>query len=171
MKTCPNCKQNYVDDDLNFCLTDGGILVPVPDEAPPTILMNQARPTNQNWSNEPFSTPNEPFSPPPWQQSQPLQQQQNQPYMAPAYTQGQDQTLPTIAMVLGILSLLLICCYGGFYFGLAALIVGFIGMSNANKNPQIYGGKGLAIAGMIMGGISFAFAVVAILLAIANNIN
>ena len=115
MKTCPNCKQNYVDDDLNFCLTDGGILVPVPDEAPPTILMNQARPTNQNWGNEPFSSPsepfsspNEPFSPPPWQQSQPLQQQ-NQPYMAPAYLQGQDQTLPTVALVLGILSLLLTC--------------------------------------------------------------
>jgi len=156
MKVCPNCKQNYVDDNLNFCLNDGGILEPVPDEAPPTILMSQARTTNQNWGNEkPFSPPNEPFSPPPWQQSQPLQQQQNQPYMAPVYGQGQDQTLPTIALVLGILSIFLTCCYGGFYFGIAALIVGFIGMNNANNNPQAYGGKGLAIAGMIICGISF----------------
>jgi hypothetical protein len=163
MKVCPNCQQQYVDDGLNFCLSDGGMLMPAPDEAPPTILMNQARPTNQNWSNEP------PYSPP-WQQSQPLQQQQNQPFMTPMVVHGQDQTLPTIGMVLGILSVLLICCYGGFYFGLAALIIGFIGMSNVNKDPERYGGKGLAIAGMIMGGISFAFAVIAILIAIANNI-
>lgn len=90
--------------------------------------------------------------------------------MTPMVVHGQDQTLPTIGMVLGILSVLLICCYGGFYFGLAALIIGFIGMSNVNKDPERYGGKGLAIAGMIMGGISFAFAVIAILIAIANNI-
>ena len=165
MKTCPNCHQNYVDDDLNFCLTDGGILTPVLDEPPPTVLMNPARTTNQNWSNE------QPFSPPAWQQSQPLQQQQNQPFMTPTMVHGQDQTLPTIALVLGILSLFLICCYGGFYFGLAALIVGFIGMSNSSKDPQKYGGKGLAIAGMIMGGVSLVFAVLAILIAIAGNIN
>lgn len=164
MKVCPNCQQKYVDDELNFCLTDGGILTPVYDDAPPTILMDKARTTDQNWTGEP------PFSPP-WQQNQPLQQQQNQPFMAPTWAKGQDQTLPTIAMVLGILSLLLICCYGGFYFGLAALITGFIGMSNVNKDPDTYGGKGLAIAGMIMGGVSFAFAVLAILLVLAGKIN
>ena len=163
MKVCPNCQQQYVDDDLNFCLSDGGMLTPVADEPPPTVLMNQARPTDPNWSNQTSF-------PPPWQQSQPLQQQQNQPFMAQNYARGQDQTLPTIAMVLGILSILLICCYGGFYFGLAALIIGFIGMSNVNKDPNIYGGKGLAIAGMIMGGISLVFAVIAFLLWAAGNI-
>jgi hypothetical protein len=164
MKVCPNCQQQYVDDDLNFCLSDGGMLVSAADEPPPTVMMNPVRTTDPNWTNETSF-------PPPWQQNQPLQQQQNQPYIAPSYMRGQDQTLPTIGMVLGILSILLICCYGGFYFGLPALILGFIGIGNVNKNPELYGGKGLAIAGMIMGGISLVFALIAILFAIAGRIH
>jgi hypothetical protein len=160
MKICPNCQQQYPDENLNFCLNDGGALTNI-DEAAPTVLLNQARTTNEtNWANQ------DPFAP--WQ-NQPLQQQQNNPFQAPpqnmafaqpSYARGNDQTLPTISLVLGILSLLLICCFGGFYFGIAAVIVGFIGMNNANNNPSVYGGKGLAIAGMILGGVSFALAVI-----------
>ncbi|MET0751896.1 MAG: hypothetical protein ABWZ66_00915, partial [Pyrinomonadaceae bacterium] len=122
MKVCPNCQQQYTDENLNFCLNDGGTLTQI-DDAAPTVLLNQARTTNaSNWAEQ------DPFSP--WQ-SQPLQhqqqnnpfqtQQQNMQFAQPAYARGNDQTLPTISLVLGILSLLLVCCFGGFYFGIAAL--------------------------------------------------
>lgn len=161
MKVCPNCQQQYTDENLNFCLNDGGTLTQI-DDAAPTVLLNQARTTNaSNWAEQ------DPFSP--WQ-SQPLQhqqqnnpfqtQQQNMAFAQPSYVRGNDQTLPIISLVLGALSMLLMCCFGGFYFGIAAIIVGFIGMNNANNNPSVYGGKGLAIAGMILGGVSFALAII-----------
>lgn len=33
MKQCPNCKNTYTDDSLQFCLTDGASLIKVPDAA------------------------------------------------------------------------------------------------------------------------------------------
>lgn len=82
---------------------------------------------------------------------------QNTPFQPPpAGTGGVNQTLPIISLILGIVSL---CCYISPVTGIAAVITGFIGMKNANNDPQNYGGKGLAIAGMITGGL---FALIAI---------
>lgn len=78
---------------------------------------------------------------------------QNTPFQPPvAGTGGVNQTLPIVSLVLGIISL---CCYVSPITGLAALITGFIGIKNANNDPQNFGGKGLAIAGMITGGLFF----------------
>ncbi len=74
----------------------------------------------------------------------------NTPFQPPVAMQGQNQTLPIIALVLGIIS---ICCYIGWATGPAALITGYLGMKNCDNDPNQYGGKGLAIAGMIVGGI------------------
>jgi hypothetical protein len=63
---------------------------------------------------------------------------------------GVNQTLPIISLVLGIVS---ICCYISPITGIAALITGYKGMKNANNDPTHFGGKGLAIAGMITGGV------------------
>ncbi len=41
MKRCPRCDQNYLDDTLNFCLTDGTQLIP--DNVEATVVME--RPT------------------------------------------------------------------------------------------------------------------------------
>jgi uncharacterized membrane protein len=76
-------------------------------------------------------------------------QNMSQPQGAP---QGQNQTLPIVSLVLGILSL---CCYIAPITGLAAFITGYMGRNNAANNPQMYGGSGLALAGMIVGGIFF----------------
>ncbi|MBA3353349.1 MAG: DUF4190 domain-containing protein [Blastocatellia bacterium] len=75
---------------------------------------------------------------------------QNTPFQPPPAGVSVNQTLPIISLVLGIASL---CCYISPLTGAAAIITGFIGMKNANNDPQNYGGKGLAIAGMIVGGI------------------
>ena len=64
-------------------------------------------------------------------------------------------------MVSGILSLLC-CCFPYFsmLLGIAALVLGFISLKNR------YDGKGMAIAGMVCGGIG---TFLAILFIIANN--
>ncbi len=91
----------------------------------------------------------------------------NTPFQPPVAVQGQNQTLPIISLVCGVLAFVLICCYGGFPFGIAALITGFLGIQNFNKDPMNFGGKGLAIAGMILGGISFLLSVVFLIFGIA----
>jgi len=163
MKTCSICNQIYNDENLNFCLNDGGVLIDDKDDAPPTIQMNQVRSTNPNFSDyEPSS---------PWG-SQPLQQHQpNQPLYQTANTvSGQNQVLPTISLVLGICGLVLWCCYGGFPFGIAALITGYLGYQNAEKEPLQYSGRGMAIAGMILGIVSFLGTIMLIILGIAGSV-
>ena len=75
----------------------------------------------------------------------------NAPFQTPPVS-GQNKTLPIISLILGIVSL---CCYVSPLTGIAALITGFLGMKNANSDPTQYGGKGLAIAGMVLGALFF----------------
>jgi hypothetical protein len=145
MKSCPRCNQTYTDDELNFCLNDGELLAAFGDDAPPTVFMDPPRVTGQtNWQTAP--------PPAPWQGPQNMQ---NTPFGVPAFIQSRDQTLPTISLVLGILSVLMVCCYGGIWLGLPAAVVGFIGMRNTDSDPSRYGGRGMAIGGMILGIVSF----------------
>ena len=167
MKKCTLCQQTYTDDSLNFCLNDGGTLEKISDDAPPTVFMNQPRTTSEsNWANnEPFNPPNyEPLSP--WQQNQP--QNFSPGYMASsAPYQSPNQTLAVVSLVLGIVGNVF-CCYG-FPFGVAALITGFIGFNNSNKDPLRYGGRGLAIAGMILGAVSIFVMLLFVLIGIAGK--
>jgi hypothetical protein len=108
-----------------------------------------------------------------WQEPQ-LPAQNPPSYMSPqmSMAQGQNQTLPTISMVLGIFSLILICCYGiSIPLGAAAAITGYMGMNNANNNPSQFGGKGLAVAGMICGAISLVVGAFWLLLIIAGSLS
>ena len=107
-----------------------------PFDQPQSAPMAQAEWTpppapDQSWQNQPIGQ-NTPFQPP------------------PAGSSGLNQTLPIVSLVFGLVSL---CCYISPLTGLVALITGFMGLRNANNDPQHYGGKGLAIAGMITGGI------------------
>ena len=106
---------------------------------------NQGENINQNMQQQDWNPPPAPDSG--WQNQN---VGQNTPFQPPAAGGGQNQTLPIISLVLGIIS---ICCYISPLTGIAALITGFLGMKNANNNPNQYGGKGLAIAGMITGGV------------------
>ena len=160
MKRCPRCNQNYADDALNFCLNDGEMLLLNADDPPPTIfsdrdqtssgetptvLLNTPRVTNQgSWQSAP--------PPAPWQPVDPVTQGSQ---FATGFSRSPDQTLPTISMILGVASILLICCWGGLPLGAAALVTGFLGMRNADSDPTRYGGRGLAIAGMVLGIVSF----------------
>lgn len=71
--------------------------------------------------------------------------------LEPPVAAGQSQTLAIVSLVVGILSLF--CCWW-FIPGIAALVLGFMAKSKADQNPNEYGGRGLALGGIITGGIS-----------------
>jgi len=83
----------------------------------------------------------------------------NTPFQPPVSAQGQDQTLAIVSLVTGILSIL--CC--GPITGIPAIITGFMAKNNIDANPSQYTGRGMAIAGMIMGGISILFGILYII--------
>lgn len=78
----------------------------------------------------------------------------NTPFQPPpaGVAGGENKTLAIVSLVLGIVSL---CCYVSPLTGLAALITGFLAIKNINNDPVQFGGKGLAIAGMVTGGLFF----------------
>lgn len=116
----------------------------------------------------PFDSPNPFGNADPFAQNQPLQQSEwtpppapdanwqnqdlgaNTPLQPPPAGQSLNQTLPIVSLVLGIVSL---CCYISPVTGIAALITGYLGIKNVNANPNEYGGKTLAIIGMVLGGL------------------
>jgi hypothetical protein len=128
----------------------------------------------------PFGNQAEPYNPPPFQQTEwtpppaPVSEWQNQNIgqntaFQPPINQSQNQTLPIISLACGVLAFVLTCCYGGIPLGLAALITGFLGMQNVNKDPENYSGKTLAIVGMIFGGIGLVLSLIMIIFGIAMN--
>lgn len=157
MKQCPRCKQTYSDPSLNFCLEDGELLTAFAqepplgryaDETPPTILLDQSRVTNPTtWPQQPVAQP-----PAKWQPNA----VQQPPFGAYAMS-SPNQTLAVVALILGISSLTVgWCCYIGLLLAPAALITGVLAKSRADKEPQLYGGRGMAIGGIIMGAVSLA---------------
>jgi type II secretory pathway pseudopilin PulG len=65
--------------------------------------------------------------------------------------EGEQKGLAITALVFGILSLL--GCIG--IGSLVAIITGAIAMSKAKSQPHQYGGRGMALAGLVMGAVSF----------------
>ena len=168
MKRCPKCGQAYDDAAINFCLNDGELLLAADspslanDDSPPTLMMDAPRPTDPgNWTSEPIT-----------QWMPPTPTAYDRPSVMPmqqSYGVAKDQTIPVIAMVLGIVSIPLMCCYGGIWIGLPAAVLGFLGMRNADSAPDRYAGRGFAIAGMVLGLISFLLSVIFVLFAIVAN--
>ncbi|MCU0240025.1 MAG: DUF4190 domain-containing protein [Pyrinomonadaceae bacterium] len=72
---------------------------------------------------------------------------QNTPFQPPAVvSQGQNQTLAIVSLVLGILSI--VCCQ---LTGPVAIVTGWMAKNKADENPGEFGGRGLALAGFITG--------------------
>jgi hypothetical protein len=173
MKRCPKCGQTYSEPDLNFCLDDGELLLqpqdsgyggsrPFADDAPPTIMLNDPRATN------PMGRAGGSSSPAAYQNTAPAYQP---PQFGMAHmSRSLDQTLPTVSLVLGVFSLIFVCCYGGLWLGIPAAIVGFLGMRNADRDPSRFGGRGLAIAGLILGIITFVMSMLILVLGLAGNV-
>ena len=156
MKQCPQCGQTYSDTEINFCLNDGELLRHSVDyapnartafnDSPPTQILNKSRITN---ADPP------PHSPPVrWlgQQNYPLQQFAQYPM-----TMRPNQTLAAVSLGLGIGSLTIgWCCSLGLLLSPAALITGFIALSQIKKDPRANSGRGLAIGGIVTAAIFLA---------------
>ena len=92
---------------------------------------------------------------------------QNTPFQPPSVVQGENKTLAIVSLVCGILSLL--CCTS-LLPGIAAIITGFIAKKNANEKPNEYGGSGMALAGIILGGVSIVFGLIILVLYIFTGV-
>jgi Domain of unknown function (DUF4190) len=152
MKQCSRCNRTYSDDGLNFCLDDGELLTTYfqesqpqrfADDPPPTVLLNEARATNPtNWPSQSVSAP-----PAPWQGQQIVGQQG---LYGPTGMASPDQTLAVTSLCLGIASVTVgWCCSTGLLLAPAALITGFIALSQIKKDPEASTGRGLAIGGIV----------------------
>ncbi len=104
---------------------------------------------------EAASSPLEPLSPSieaeasaPVQNWEPNEPMQNIPAAGPA---GQNKTLAIVSLVVGILGLT-ICC-GGLLPNILAIVLGFMAKGKATNDPMNYGGKGLALGGIITGAV------------------
>ena len=63
--------------------------------------------------------------------------------------------LAITSLILGIVAIPLGCCYGsGALFGVAAFITGLIGHRQTKESGGAQSGEGMALAGMILGGVS-----------------
>jgi hypothetical protein len=112
MKVCPRCKKTYSDDNLNFCLDDGTMLVQAGNASPETVMMNQPRMTEP----QPTIASQNISQPTPWG-------------APPQYAPAPKKSSKAWLWVVGILGLVVILCGGGF--GILALIVS---MDNSTAN-------------------------------------
>ena len=164
MKQCLKCYKTYADDSLNFCLEDGEMLVAgvvaeppkgsYTEDTPATIVLDQARQTNPTeW---PSSPPQQAWQPAPMQQQFGGFQQ---------YAMSPSQTLAIVSLGLGIGSLTIgWCCYLGVLLSPAALITGFIALSQIKNHPDRYAGRGFAIGGVATGFAYFALLILFIII-------
>jgi hypothetical protein len=128
------------------------------------------------YSQQPQSAPPTSYPPAPgYQQGYPPAPGYQQPvvypggpgYGAPAPTGTNTQAL--VSMILGIASIVL-CCYGiGLVLGGVALVLGFLGLQKV-KNENA-GNRGMAIAGLITGGIGALLSLGFLILLIAGQLN
>ncbi len=75
---------------------------------------------------------------------------------------GASPTLGIFSLVLGVIGLFTLfptlifwfCGFLPFFLGIAAVIVGFLGISRIKKDPSKFSGKGLAFAGIGVGAVA-----------------
>ena len=121
------------------------------DDSPPTLMMDPTRVTNEaSWQKVP------PLAA--WQNQSPLGQ--NQPYGLSPAAESRNQTLPTVSLIMAVFSCFMVCCAGGVWLGLPAAVIGYLGMRNADREPGRYAGRGLAIAGMVTGIVTFLASII-----------
>src|SRR5688500_5924415 len=163
MKKCPRCGQTYSDTAINFCFNDGELLTYLADDAPQTFFQN-APPSFADDAPETkvLNTPREtnetnwpPHAPPVQYQSP--QQGMHQQFGQFPTTVSPNQTLAIVSLGLGIGSMTVgWCCSTGLLLSPAAIVTGFIALSQIKKDPQRNGGRGLAIGGIVVGSIFLA---------------
>jgi hypothetical protein len=80
--------------------------------------------------------------------------------------------LPILSLVFGLCSIFVgLCCYSGLLIGPAAIIMGIVGLIQNKNNPELYGGRGFAIAGIATGAAYFVLLFIYLLVVIGVSIS
>jgi hypothetical protein len=73
-------------------------------------------------------------------------------------------------LILGVFSLVIsFCCCGGMPFNLLGIVLSGIGLAQINQRPDVYTGKGAAIAGLIVSAMSLLLGIAALILSATLN--
>lgn len=90
------------------------------------------------------------------------------PGIFPAGPAPRTSSFATLGLIFGMVGLPTICCCCGFPFNLLGLVFSLIGWSQINRHPELYEGRGLAVAGLILSaaGLLFGFGLILLNLAL-----
>jgi hypothetical protein len=163
MKRCPTCNQQFTDEWLTFCTQDGSSLVEVTgssNEPPPTVAYSAPMPPSVSPLEQPTMDYPGGYKPPPIQMSTPQSMQPGwSPPPPPAYAAQPQKTMALFSMILGIVSITIgWCCWFGVLTSPVAIGLGIFALFQIKQDPSKYGGKGMAIAGIVTGSLYFVFA-------------
>ena len=139
-------------------------------DPPPPAFTPGAEPQVSSFDPKPFEqnepaqawTPPAPLEPS-FQSGEPMQN----PSTSPQGVAGPNQTLAIVSLVSGILGLT-VCC-GALLPSLLGIILGFMAKGKATNDPANYGGRGLALGGIITGAIGLIGTIVVWVFAIFFN--
>jgi hypothetical protein len=92
-------------------------------------------------------------------------------YGAAGYPAQRNNSLALISMICGIGGLVLMFFCGlGFLPAVAALILGFVGRSQINQSGGTQGGSGMALTGIITGGVAIALSVIVFIIVLSTGV-
>jgi hypothetical protein len=160
MKRCPRCNQEFTEDWLTFCTSDGTPLTEASStgDPPPTMTMPRPPVTVPQEERPTMRMPSEgmyggPLAAP--QQQQPVASAWQPPPAPFAMATQQQQTLAVTSLILGLCSLTVGWCCGpvGLLTGPCAIGTGIFALVQIKNDPTQYGGKPLAIIGIATGGL------------------
>lgn len=87
---------------------------------------------------------------------------------------GMERTHPLAiaSLVTGILAIVPGCCCGllGIPLAIAAVITGILGMNKINADPMQFKGKGLAIAGLVCGGVGLVLEIIGFAMNVGSQV-
>lgn len=87
----------------------------------------------------------------------------------PAWQPQRTNGLAVTGLILGIVSLLTACCCSGLPFNVLGLILSAIALAQISRQPDVYSGKGIAIAGLIVCVVSLLLGIGLMILSLVLN--
>ena len=169
MKYCPQCNTQYTEAWLTFCTQDGSLLRE--DLAPPADPNwdPRIRPTTYDDPSEQSTQwlPRDPSPGSGWMapaEREPVErpwQPPAPPYQPQARSSPPPPGVAIASFIVGIIGVMMGLACAVPIPGLIAVLLGFLALSQLKKAPNSTG-RGLAIAGIVLGAINLAFFVFAI---------
>jgi hypothetical protein len=131
-----------------------------------------------DWQQPQWQQPQQPQQPPPWGQQEPPQQSwtpqppgQQWPGAQQGWTQPATPGVATAALILGICGILFSFCFIGIPCAIVAVVLGYTAHNQIDASGGRLGGRGLAIAGLVMGWIGVVINALFIILVVIGAVS